>query len=342
MISRDAFKELYDYNWWARDRQLEACAALTPEQFVRPVGGSFPALRDTLAHLVGVEWLYLERWSGRSPKALPSAAEFPALGALQVRWREVERDIRSVLASVTDARLADSITYTNMKGESKSFPLWKVFYHLLNHQSYHRGQVTNQLRLLGVTPPTVDYGYLLRTEEAVSGQGCAPIPLAAWKELFEYNHWARDRQLAAAAGLSPDNFVRPLGGSFASVRDTLAHLLASEWVWLSAWRTGRSTTPEEREQFAPEKFPSVEALRDRWAVVGRDLLDYLAGLQEDAPDQPFTYNRQEQILTFTLWRLFYHLLNHQSYHRGQVTTQLRQLGVAPPQVDYYFWLSARG
>ena len=76
----------------------------------------------------------------------------------------------------------------------------------------------------------------------------------------------------------------------------------------------------------------------------RDLLDYLAGLNEEAPGHPFSYisyARQGQTMSFTLWRLFYHLLNHQSYHRGQVTTQLRQLGAAPPQVDFYFWLSAR-
>ena len=340
MIPRDTFAELYDYNWWARDRQLEACAALTPERFLRPVGGSFLTVRDTLAHLLGVEWLYLERWSGRSPRALPSSEEFPTLEPLRVRWDEVERDSRAVLAGLTDARLAESITYTNMKGESKTFPLWKIFYHLLNHQSYHRGQVTTQLRQLGAAPVPVDYGRWLDAHKEEKLDAPA-IPLAAWKELFAYNHWARDRQLAAAAGLSQENLLRPLGSSFSSLRDTLVHLAASEWVWLSAWRD-HSPTPQEREQFAPEKFADVAAIRDRWAEVEGDLRDYVADLQADAPARPFTYtNRKGQAVTFTLWRLFYHLLNHQSYHRGQVTTQLRQLGAAPPQVDYYFWLSER-
>jgi uncharacterized damage-inducible protein DinB len=48
---------LFDHNYWARDRQLQACAALSPEQFACPVGGGFPSLRETLAHLVMVEWL---------------------------------------------------------------------------------------------------------------------------------------------------------------------------------------------------------------------------------------------------------------------------------------------
>ena len=342
MISGETFRELYDYNWWARDRQLDACAVLRPEQFVRPVGGSFPAVRYTLAHLVGVEWLYLERWSGRLPRALPGAEEFPTLEPLRARWSEVERDARVLLAHLTDARLAESITYTNMKGESKTFPLWKIFYHLLNHQSYHRGQVTTQLRLLGAAPVPVDYGRWLDARPPEKKDAPA-IPLAAWKELFTYNHWARDLQLGAAAGISQENLLRPLGSSFSSLRDTLVHLMASEWVWLSAWR-GHSPTPQDREQFAPERFSSVAAIGSRWAEVERDLLDYLAGLNEEAPGHPFSYisyARQGQTMSFTLWRLFYHLLNHQSYHRGQVTTQLRQLGAAPSQVDFYFWLSAR-
>lgn len=161
MIFRETFQELYSYNWWARDRQLEACAALTPGQFVRAVGGSFPSVRDTLAHLLAVEWLYLERWSGRFPTALPVAEEFPTLQSVRARWHEIEHDIRAFLTGLTDDRLAQPLTYTNMKGETKTFPLWKVLYHLLNHQSYHRGQVTTQLRLLGVTPPQVDFYFWL-------------------------------------------------------------------------------------------------------------------------------------------------------------------------------------
>lgn len=157
MIPAATFRELYDYNWWARDRQLDACAALTPEQFVRPVGGSFPAVRDTLAHLVAGEWLYLERWQGRSPTALPPAAEFPTLDSIRERWRGIEGQLRSVLTRLDDNELARSITYTNIRGQTRTLAMWQMMYHLLNHQSYHRGQVTSQLRQLGAAPVAVDF-----------------------------------------------------------------------------------------------------------------------------------------------------------------------------------------
>jgi len=76
-ISLSVLKELFAHNYWARDRQLQACAALSGEQFLRPLGNSFPSVRDTLAHLLAVEWLWLERWRGRSPRVLLPSEDFP-------------------------------------------------------------------------------------------------------------------------------------------------------------------------------------------------------------------------------------------------------------------------
>src|SRR5882672_7998391 len=56
MVPLATLHELFGYNYWARDRQLEACAALSQEQFQRPLGNSFSSLRDTPAHLIGAEW----------------------------------------------------------------------------------------------------------------------------------------------------------------------------------------------------------------------------------------------------------------------------------------------
>ncbi len=149
--------ELFDQNYWARDRQLQACTALSEEQFARPLGGSFPSLRETLAHLLLAEWLWLERWEGRSPKALPSVQDFPTLTIITERWREVEREMRRYLAGLNEEALATTATYVSTRGNSWAYPRWRMILHLLHHQTYHRGQVTNMLRQLGVQPPKVDF-----------------------------------------------------------------------------------------------------------------------------------------------------------------------------------------
>ena len=157
MISMAVFQELFDYNYWARDRQLEACAVLTPEEFIRPLGNSFPSLRDTLAHLLGAEWVWLERWNGRFPHAMLQAGEFPTVASIEQRWGVVERSMRQYLAGLSEDFLARPLTYTNMKGENWTYPLWRMLFHLINHQTYHRGQVTTLLRQVGAEPRPIDF-----------------------------------------------------------------------------------------------------------------------------------------------------------------------------------------
>jgi uncharacterized damage-inducible protein DinB len=151
------FRELLDHNYWARDCQLQICGTLTPEEFLRPLGASFSSIRGTLAHLVGVEWIWLERWKGRSPRALPAAEEYPTLAAISERWSVVERDLREYVAGLDEDALALPLTCTNTRGQEWTYPLWRMFLHVMNHQSYHRGQVTLLLRRLGLHPPRVDF-----------------------------------------------------------------------------------------------------------------------------------------------------------------------------------------
>lgn len=156
MVSLETLRELFTYNYWARDRQLDACAKLTPEQFVQPMGNSFSSLRDTLAHLVFAEWIWKERWLGRSPTSFPKPADYPDLAAIREAWRPVEKDVRDYLAGVSEKTIAGRFTGTNTKGETFSYPLWRSMLHLANHQTYHRGQVTMFLRQFGIEPPALD------------------------------------------------------------------------------------------------------------------------------------------------------------------------------------------
>jgi uncharacterized damage-inducible protein DinB len=157
MIPLSILRELFNYNYWARDRQLEACTSLAAEEFLRPMGSSFSSLHETLVHLVGAEWVWLERWRGQSPHAMPKASELPTLAAIEERWRAVERDLNRYLSGLSEQSLALPLTYTNFKGETWTYTLWQTLFHLINHQSYHRGQVSTLLRQLGAQPVAVDF-----------------------------------------------------------------------------------------------------------------------------------------------------------------------------------------
>lgn len=156
-LSLSTVNELFAHNYWARDRQLEACAGLTGTQFLHECGSSFSSVRDTLVHLAGVEWIWLERWRGRSPRALIDARDFPSLESVTGRWREIEKEMTAYLAGLREGDLDGAVSYVNLRGETWSYPLWRMMLHVLQHQGYHRGQVATLLRQAGIKPPQVDF-----------------------------------------------------------------------------------------------------------------------------------------------------------------------------------------
>jgi uncharacterized damage-inducible protein DinB len=155
MRSLPEISDLYAYNRWANARTLEAASALSSEELSRSVGGSFSTALGTLAHLVGAEWVWLERWRGGSPRALPVG--FASVEDLRRRLGEIETGQKALLADLTPARLETKITYVNFAGETWTYALGDMLVHVVNHASYHRGQVATLLRQLGQKPLSTDY-----------------------------------------------------------------------------------------------------------------------------------------------------------------------------------------
>lgn len=149
-------RELYDYNAWANARILDTAAALTPAQLLAPGGTSFESVRDTLVHTMGAQWLYLERWNGRSPRALPEPATFGDLAAIRARWAEIERDTQAFVAGLDDTRLAADLAYVNMQDETWTYPLWQQMIHQVNHATQHRSEAAVLLTQRGHSPGWLD------------------------------------------------------------------------------------------------------------------------------------------------------------------------------------------
>jgi uncharacterized damage-inducible protein DinB len=156
LMQLDAIRELYDYNHWANQRVLSSVTPLTDEVFTRNMGNSFSSVRDTLAHILGAEWIWLERWLGRSPEALLRASDFPTLRVLQQRWATVRHDQNQYIQTLVPDRLKDEVSYTNTRGDRYSYALWRQMVHVPNHSSYHRGQITTLLRQIGAEPASTD------------------------------------------------------------------------------------------------------------------------------------------------------------------------------------------
>src|SRR5258706_15847399 len=143
---------------WANRTILESvAAALTPEEYGRPIGGSFGSVQGTLVHLSGADWVWLERFHARSPRAMPAGYELLDLEALAQKWREVETGQDAYIAGLTQARMAEPLSYVSFAGDSFTRELGDALLHLANHGTYHRGQVATLMRMLGHTATPTDY-----------------------------------------------------------------------------------------------------------------------------------------------------------------------------------------
>ena len=148
---------LYAYNRWATARLLDAARSLGPTEFTRDLGTSHRSVRGTFVHVLWSEWIWLQRWRGVSPKEVFGEDEWPDVDTIRERWSDLERDRQDFIRTLTDDRLPLLIPYENVQGERWEYSLVHMMQHVVNHSSYHRGQVVTLLRQLGRTPPTTDF-----------------------------------------------------------------------------------------------------------------------------------------------------------------------------------------
>ncbi len=162
----EAVRTMYAYNAWANTRILETAAHVTAEQLLAGGGASFDSLRDTLVHTMSAQWVYLERWRGRSPQANLDPQEFADVASIRGRWDGIERDTQAYVAGLSDAQLARDVEYTNMKGERWTYPLWQQMLHQVNHATQHRSEAAVMLTHAGHSPGWLDFLYYIDLKTA--------------------------------------------------------------------------------------------------------------------------------------------------------------------------------
>lgn len=142
--------------------------------------------------------------------------------------------------------------------------------------------------------------------------------------MARYNQWMNLKLYDAAARLSDAQRKEDRGAFFKSIHGTLNHLLYGDLAWLCRF-TGRSS-----DGLHPALgIDDFEALRARRIAVDEELLAWAGTLTPAWLAADFTYFSMAYAGSFTrpAWTLVVHLFNHETHHRGQVTTLLSQLGV---------------
>lgn len=156
--------------------------------------------------------------------------------------------------------------------------------------------------------------------------------------MARYNRWMNDKVYAASDKLSDAERKADCGAFFKSIHATLNHLLWADYIWL-----GRFTkdTPLEKDYpkvtLGTELHAEWAALRAARSAMDEDILAWAASLDPVWLASNFSWYSgiTKSMRTRPAWLLVTHLFNHQTHHRGQVTTLLSQQGIDPGDTDLF-------
>jgi uncharacterized damage-inducible protein DinB len=145
---------LFAYSAWATNALLNAIARMPPDQLRQDMKSSHGSIYGTLTHMVAAEKMWLSRWRGNPEPKLMTEDDVPALADLHALWERVGREIAAFLGTMNDRKLQEPLKVTTTKGDQVLHTYGQTFLHVVDHSTYHRGQVITLMRQLGVTPPS--------------------------------------------------------------------------------------------------------------------------------------------------------------------------------------------
>jgi uncharacterized damage-inducible protein DinB len=173
----------------------------------------------------------------------------------------------------------------------------------------------------------------------LNAQSEVPMTAIDVQTLYDYSYWANAKLFEPLSRLTTEEFVRPVAGSYGSLRNTLVHMMSAEGGWLD-----RCGGPKRGAPLMWEDFPSLEAITTYWAGQERKMRAFLAGLTDADLSRriEFTVPQISFSHVMALGEMLHHAAIHNIHHRGQVTLLLRELGHAPGNVDILFYYAEKG
>ena len=164
--------------------------------------------------------------------------------------------------------------------------------------------------------------------------------------LARYNRWMNDKLYALCATLSDEARTRDSGAFFKSIQGTLNHILLADRVWLARFKGVTVPKgfmgPGGIRSLDQELYSDFGELRRERALTDDELSAWVAGLTHERLAAPLVFMRRGQKVEHPLWWTVAHVFNHQTHHRGQVTTLLSQQGCDPGVTDLFAMLLQEG
>jgi uncharacterized damage-inducible protein DinB len=151
----DDLVSLLAYNRWADRRVLDGCRKLSAEQYgAEPIPG-WTSVRASVVHITSATTNWIRRVAGEAVAGPLTEADLPTVDDARRRLDEAYQQLDGLWAMLTPQVLATSRTF-ELRGRVWVLPLWVVLRHIVNHATYHRGQVASKLKRFGIDQPMTD------------------------------------------------------------------------------------------------------------------------------------------------------------------------------------------
>jgi uncharacterized damage-inducible protein DinB len=156
------FRKMARNNAWSNHRLHEACGALSAEEFAAARTNVFPSLRETLNHILTVDWYYLDalEGGGRSLAVFEPEIPHPDIAGLRRAQAETDRRLIAFCDRQTEATLQGEVVIDRGPNGLDRETVADTLAHLFQHQIHHRGQVHAMLAGTRVPPPQLDEYFL--------------------------------------------------------------------------------------------------------------------------------------------------------------------------------------
>lgn len=151
-----------EYHAWATQKTLDSVVPLSTEELNRDMQTSHSSVWGSLNHTYQADAVWLIRMKGNVDAKLDGVAPAPDLVTLRNVWSRLQGDFISWAGGLSDADWEKVIEYRFMSGKEGRSPIYENVLHVVNHGTYHRGQIVTMLRQLGAEPIATDFIHYVR------------------------------------------------------------------------------------------------------------------------------------------------------------------------------------
>jgi uncharacterized damage-inducible protein DinB len=158
--SKSYCEELFRFHRWRQEKISNLLSDVDANYFSQQLDGSFGSLFIILNHLVWAEKV----WLGRVNNNEVATMRDTAVSELLTAWKEVTDKWSHLVEATSLEKFDDKVVYFNSKGDRFENDLAEIIVHLIDHSTYHIGQMMNAVRGFGIEPVSTNYIHYLRAK----------------------------------------------------------------------------------------------------------------------------------------------------------------------------------